>query len=148
MSFRPEYQVKQFVAVVQGRFGRFMVFETGAPGFYLFAQLYPGTLTQTGLQWPVRKADLRDDVRHGLANGVGYQTAPCAHPEWGYDDRGNHWCTGCRLWHDFPHEPGQDPADCGEQDPPTVDDVLARIDGGLGEQTGQAGPDDPATHPR
>jgi hypothetical protein len=29
------------VAVVRGRFGEFMVFETGDAKFYLFAQLYP-----------------------------------------------------------------------------------------------------------
>jgi hypothetical protein len=40
----------------------------------------------------------------------------CPHREWGYDDQGNHWCLGCRRWHDFPHEPGQDPADCHEAD--------------------------------
>lgn len=71
MTFRPEVQVKQYVGVVQGAHGRFMVFETGSAQHYLFAQLYPGTLTQTGLSWPVRKADLRDDVRHALAHGVG-----------------------------------------------------------------------------
>jgi hypothetical protein len=71
--FALEMQVKQFVAVVQGEHGRFMVFETGSARHYLFAQLYPGTTTQTGLSWPVLKADLRDDVRHGLAHGVGYQ---------------------------------------------------------------------------
>lgn len=38
----------------------------------------------------------------------------CLHLEWGWDDRGNHWCSDCRLWHDFPHEPGQDPALCAE----------------------------------
>lgn len=43
--------------------------------------------------------------------------------EWVYDDRGNHWCLNCRLWHDFPHnsapiegEPEQDPNDCKEDD--------------------------------
>jgi hypothetical protein len=41
----------------------------------------------------------------------------CPHPDWGYDDRGNHWCLTCPLRHDFPHEPGQDPADCDEESP-------------------------------
>jgi hypothetical protein len=72
-GFLPEMQVKQFVAVVQGRFGRFMVFETGSAQHYLFCQLYPDSLTQTGLSWPVLKRELRDDVRHGLRHGVGYQ---------------------------------------------------------------------------
>ena len=39
----------------------------------------------------------------------------CPHlGEWGYDDRGNHWCRSCNLWHDFPHEPDQNPEDCDE----------------------------------
>ena len=63
-------QVKQFVAVVRGALCRFMVYETGDPAFYLFAQMDPdGNLTT--LSWPVRKADLRDDIRHALRNGVG-----------------------------------------------------------------------------
>ena len=70
-GYRPEYQVKQFVAVVDGDWSSFMVFETGASGFYLFAQLHPETLTLTGLAWPVRKTDLRDDIRHGLRHGAG-----------------------------------------------------------------------------
>jgi hypothetical protein len=45
----------------------------------------------------------------------------CTHEcPWGYDDQGNHWCTECSLWHDFPHNsvtgipdaPYQDQADC------------------------------------
>ena len=71
--YRPECQVKQYVAVVRGRFGEFMVFATGSDRHYLFAQLYPGTLTATGLSWPVLKRELRDDIRHGLAHGAGYQ---------------------------------------------------------------------------
>lgn len=70
--FAPEMQVKQYVATVQGRFGRFMVFTTGPDRPCLFSQLAPDG-TQTGLQWPVLKSDLRDDVRRGLAHGVGYQ---------------------------------------------------------------------------
>lgn len=70
--FAAEMQVKQFVATVQGRFGRFMVFTTGSDRHYLFSQL-DADGNQTGLQWPVLKKDLRDDVRHGLAHGVGYQ---------------------------------------------------------------------------
>jgi hypothetical protein len=75
-GFRPEVQVKQYVAVVDGEHGSFMVFETGDARFYLFAQLYPGGTTQTGLQWPVRKIDLRGDVRDGLAHGVGLRRQP------------------------------------------------------------------------
>lgn len=51
---RPELQVKQFVATVQGRFSRFRVFETGDPKVYLFSQIDPKGC-DTGLQVPVRK---------------------------------------------------------------------------------------------
>ena len=67
---RPELQVKQYVAVVHGRFCRFMVFRTGSDRHYLFAQLDP-TGCQTGLTVPVRKADLQPEVRRALAAGVG-----------------------------------------------------------------------------
>lgn len=64
-------QVKQFVAVVRGRHGsRFMVFETGDERFYLFSQLDPAGCA-TGLQVPVRKADLQAEVRAALRHGVG-----------------------------------------------------------------------------
>jgi hypothetical protein len=64
--------VKQYVAVLQkASGGRFMVFATGDQKYYLFSQLYPGTLTATGLSFPVRKADLRRDVRSALAHGWG-----------------------------------------------------------------------------
>lgn len=67
---RPELGVKQYVAVMRGRHGRFMVFETGDARFYLFSQVAPdGTLT--GLSWPVRKADLQPTVRSALRNGWG-----------------------------------------------------------------------------
>ena len=72
-GFKPEMQVKQFVAVVDGQFGSFMVFTTGSAKHYLFAQLGADGQTQTGVQWPVLKKDLRDDVRHALAHGVGYR---------------------------------------------------------------------------
>ena len=39
--YRPEHQVKQYVAVVRGRLGEFMVFATGSDRHYVFAQLYP-----------------------------------------------------------------------------------------------------------
>jgi len=67
MSFDRRYQVQKYVAVVANRRGsRFMVFETGDDKYYLFSQLYPGpTLIQTGLQFPVLKKDLREDIRRG-----------------------------------------------------------------------------------
>ena len=66
----PRYQVQQYVAEVQGRFARFRVFRTAAPGWYLFDALDPSGASW-GLQFPVRAADLRDDVRRALANGWG-----------------------------------------------------------------------------
>lgn len=69
---RPELQVKQYVGIVCGaRDNSFMVFRTGSDKHYLFAQLYPNTTTQTGLEFPVLKADLHDEVRRALANGYG-----------------------------------------------------------------------------
>lgn len=62
--------VKQYVAVVRGRFGRFMVFETGDPKFWLFSQLDPSG-TATGLQVPVRKSDVQPEVRRMLRSGCG-----------------------------------------------------------------------------
>ena len=67
------YGVMQYVAVVQNERGmRFMVFRTGDPKFYLFAQLPPGPgLVASGLSWPVAKKRLRDDIRKALAHGWG-----------------------------------------------------------------------------
>jgi len=65
--------VKQYVAVVQGHFCRFMVFTTGDDKFYLFAQIDPDGC-QTGLQFPVRKSDLQPEIRRALANGWGNAT--------------------------------------------------------------------------
>jgi hypothetical protein len=63
--------VKQFVAVVRGaRRNRFAVYATGDDKFYLFAQVCPAGYF-TGLSFPVRKSELRDDVRRALANGWG-----------------------------------------------------------------------------
>jgi len=66
----PELGVKQFVAVVRSRWCRFMVFTTGSPRHYLFSQLDPHGC-QTGLHFPVLKADLRRDIRRALAHGWG-----------------------------------------------------------------------------
>lgn len=70
MTTPPELMVKQYVAVVQGVWSRFMVFETGSPKHYLFSQLDPSGC-QTGLQIPVAKVDLRPEVRAALAHGWG-----------------------------------------------------------------------------
>ena len=68
-----EMQVKQYVAVVQGNWGKFMVFETGNPKFYLFSAL-DKLGCQTGLQFPVLKANLinllKKALRHGWGNGI------------------------------------------------------------------------------
>lgn len=69
-GFRPECQVKQYVAVVEGQHGRFMVLVTGSDKYYLFCQLDPSGC-QTGLQFPVLKSDLQPDIRAALAHGWG-----------------------------------------------------------------------------
>lgn len=66
----PELGVKQYVAVVAGQWSRFMVFETGSSKHYLFSQLDPSGCA-TGLSFPVRKADLRPEIRSALRNGWG-----------------------------------------------------------------------------
>jgi len=71
-GFLAALQVVQFVAVVRGARGnRFVVFRTGDDAFYLFSRLDPSGLYCTGLSFPVRKAELHDDVRRALANGRG-----------------------------------------------------------------------------
>ena len=71
MSYAPELQTKQHVAVVKNSRGnRFRVFETGDPKFYLFSTIAPDG-TEGGLQFPVRKTDLRDDIRKMLRYGCG-----------------------------------------------------------------------------
>ena len=66
----PRYQVKQYVAMVQGEWCRFRVFTTGNEQYYLFDPLdaYGCSLCN---QFPVRKKDLRDDLRRALAHGYG-----------------------------------------------------------------------------
>ncbi len=65
------FGVKQFVAVVQNNRGRkFMVFETGDPKFYLFSAITDQGIA-TGLQFPVQKSRLQDDIRSALRNGWG-----------------------------------------------------------------------------
>jgi hypothetical protein len=73
MNFDRRMMVQKYVAVVQNRRGsRFMVFQTGDEKYYLFSQLYPGPgLIATGLQFPVEKKNLRDDIRRALAHGWG-----------------------------------------------------------------------------
>jgi hypothetical protein len=69
--FAPEMMVKQYIAVVQNARGaRWRVFTTGNPKFYLFSALAPDG-TEGGLQFPVRKTDLRDDIRRMLQHGCG-----------------------------------------------------------------------------
>ncbi len=72
-GFDLAYQVKQYVAVLQDPITRcrFMVFRTGEASTYLFSQLYPDTLTATGLQFPVRAKDLKPPYHRALAHGWG-----------------------------------------------------------------------------
>jgi hypothetical protein len=74
-GYAAETMVKQYVAVVQGQYGKFMVFETGSARHYLFAQLAPDG-TQTGLSWPVLKSDLRPEIRSMLRHGCGNAGLP------------------------------------------------------------------------
>ena len=64
------YQVKQYVACVKSRWARFMVFRTGDDKYYLFSQLDPNGCA-TGLQFPVKKSDLKPDIKRALAHGWG-----------------------------------------------------------------------------
>lgn len=67
------YQVKQYVGFVANERGcPWMVFETGDEKYYLFCQCYPGTTMQTGLNHPVKKTDLQNDVKKALANGCSF----------------------------------------------------------------------------
>jgi hypothetical protein len=71
MGFEVDMMTKRYVAVVQNSFGeKFMVFETGDPRFYLFSTVSKDGC-QGGIQFPVRKSDLRDDIRLMLRNGCG-----------------------------------------------------------------------------
>ncbi len=66
------FQVKQYIAIVKNSRGnRFQVFRTGDEQFYLFCQLYPEVDIATGLQIPIRKSDLRRDIRSALNHGWG-----------------------------------------------------------------------------
>lgn len=65
------YMVKQYIAVVQNRFGtRFMVFQSGDEQWYLFCPVDADGCQGTN-QFPVRKTDLRRDIRSALAHGWG-----------------------------------------------------------------------------
>ena len=75
--YDPRMQTKQYVAKVDGAFCSFRVFETGDAKFYLFSQLDANDC-DTGLQFPVRKTDLRDDVRRALRHGYGLRRVPVA----------------------------------------------------------------------
>lgn len=70
-NFAPEMMVKQYVGKVRsktawGSTQHFMVFTTGNPRYFLFCQLDRTCTYQTGLQFPVKKSDLRRDWRKNL----------------------------------------------------------------------------------
>jgi hypothetical protein len=67
--YAKEMVPKCYVATVRGRFADFMVFETLNSKFYLFSAVVNGI--ETGVRFPVRKSDLRDDVAEALRNGYG-----------------------------------------------------------------------------
>ena len=67
-QFLPECQVMKYVAELNGAFGfRFRVFTTGSSAHYLFS-----CIQNPDIQFPVRKADLRPEVRSALAHGWGH----------------------------------------------------------------------------
>lgn len=72
MRFPPEYQVKQYVAVMRSpKTGvRFRVFTTGSEKHYLFDPLDEDDCS-TCCQFPVLKAELRPEVRRMLRHGWG-----------------------------------------------------------------------------
>ena len=71
-GFDARYHVKRQVGMVRGEFASFLVFTTAVDGWYLFAQLDKHEQYQTGFQFPVQAAALRDDIRAGLSHGMSY----------------------------------------------------------------------------
>ncbi len=74
MNGRPDMMVKQYVATVHGDWASFRVFATGTAGTYLFDLLDPAGCSTT-IQFPVRAAALRPDLRRALRHGWGLTTA-------------------------------------------------------------------------
>lgn len=71
----PRYQVKQYVGQVVSSAGKvFQVLETGDARYYQFRLMRDGC--DTLLHFPVRKTELKMDVRRALKNVGGY-----VHPE-------------------------------------------------------------------
>jgi len=69
-----ELMVVKYVAEVHGDWSSFRVFTTGRPDTYLFDQIDRWGCS-TGLQVPIRSADLRPDLRRALRAGRGWTTA-------------------------------------------------------------------------
>jgi hypothetical protein len=70
MTFPRNLMVKQFVATVRSRWGRFRVFTTGDDRYYLFDPLdWDGCSGCIG--FPVLKADLKPAIRRALRHGWG-----------------------------------------------------------------------------
>lgn len=68
MAYDPRMMIKQFVGELKGRFCRFRVFETGNPKYYLFCALDPHGCDH-GLHIPIKKTDLKYEVRRALKGG-------------------------------------------------------------------------------
>ena len=64
------YQVKQYVAEIQGERARFRVFESGDPKYYLFDMITEDGIS-TCFQVPVPKNQLKPHIRSALRNGWG-----------------------------------------------------------------------------
>jgi hypothetical protein len=82
-DYAQRFGVKQYVAVVRTRRGRrFSVFTCGDDRYYVFtlmASPEPGDTVMTTISFPVRRKDLRDDLRRALAHGVGNSPEPFYH---------------------------------------------------------------------
>jgi hypothetical protein len=71
-GFRAEYQVKQYVATVNGRFGfRFDVFETGDARYWLFVCVQNPDIRKAYL-----KTDIEPAAQRALTHGAGHAARP------------------------------------------------------------------------
>jgi len=73
MPMSPLYQVIHYIAVVRDeKTGyRFMVLETKDPKYWLFCLLIGETSMMSDHKFPVKKTDVRKDIRQMLNNGAG-----------------------------------------------------------------------------
>jgi len=70
-GFDVRLMAKQYVAELKGRWCWFRVLESGDPKFYLFCALDTWGC-DNGVHFPVRKTDLKPEVRRALRAGWGH----------------------------------------------------------------------------